>query len=110
MNLGDNFEDQMFRQRAHGRPVFDVRSHFDLHGRVCHALAVKDAVLVNAAVEEIFPSFDLHIEVRGRRQETFVGCRCRNGTGVHQRHRSDLTVLELGTFPVREVSRGMTDT
>src|SRR5699024_2071150 len=88
----------------------DIRSHLDLHRRVCHALAVKDAVLIDAAVKEIFLSFDLHVKIRSRGQESLIGGSRRDGTGVHQRYGCDLAALQLGALPVREVSRGVTDT
>ena len=45
-----------------------------------------------------------------RCQETFVcGCRC-DGTGIHKSHRRNLTILNLGSFTIREVSCRVTDT
>ena len=110
MDLRYHFQNQILRQSAHGRPVLDIRAKMDLHTRICHTVAVKYAILVDLAVEEIFRITEFHIQIRCCCQITFIGCGCCDGSGIHQCHRCDLSILKLGTFPVREVSGRMADT
>ena len=110
MNLGNHLEDQVLRKRNHCRPVLDVRTELDLNRRIRNALAVKDAVLVDAAVEEVFRLAVLCIDICCCCQIALVYCCCCDGTCIHQRYRRNLSVLQFGTFAVREVSCGVTDT
>ena len=52
----------------------------------------------------------LTVKIRGRRQNASVGCCGCNGTGIHESHGGNLSVLQLASLPVREVSGGMADT
>ncbi len=110
MNLRHHTQHQILRQCTHLRPVLDIRSKLDLHGFVRHAFGIKYSVGINIAVKMIFIFSDLSVKVRRRRQNAFIRRRSRDGTGIHQRHRRDLAALQLGALPVREVSRGVTDT
>ena len=110
VDLGYYLQHQVFRKLTHCRPVFDVRAEFDLYGWICHTLAVKYAVLINTAVEEIFWFSELSIDVRGRCEIALVCCCRRDGTCIHQRYGSDLSALEFGAFAVREVSGRVADT
>ena len=73
-------------------------------------MGIEDTVLVNIAIEMIFVFSEISIEVRCGSQHTLVGCGGCDGTGIHQSYGSDLAVLQLGAFTVREVSGRMTDT
>ncbi len=110
MNLADYLENQVLRQRTHLRPVLDIGAKLYLHIRVSHALGVKDAVCINLAVEMIFILSDLPVKVRSRCQHSPIGSRSRNGTGIHQRNRRNLAVLELAALTVGEVPGGVADT
>ena len=48
-------------------------------------------------------------KLRRGSQISLIRCCRRDGTGIHQRYGRNLTILDLGTFTVREVSGGMTD-
>ena len=109
MDLGNHFQQQVVRQRRHFRPVLDIRTELDLHRGICDAFAVEYTVLIDSFVKEIFLScIPAGILLRGG-QEALVGRRCSDGTGIHESHRRDLAVLDLGTFTVGEVPRRMTD-
>ena len=110
MNLGYHFQHQILWQRTHGRPVFNIRTKVNLHRRICHSFAVKDTILIDLLIKEVFRVAELYIQIRCGCQISLVGCCRSNGTGIHQCHRRDLAILQLGTFTVREVSGGMTDT
>ena len=78
--------------------------------RIRHAFAVKNAVCINMRCQnKYFGLCVLYVDVGRCRQVTLVCSGCRNGTRIHQRHRRDLSALELGALAVREVSRRMTD-
>ena len=109
MDLADNAEHQVLRQRAHCRPVLDVRTKVDLCVRICHALGIKYAVRVNLGIEMIFVLAELTVEIGRRRQHALVCSRCRDGSCIHEGHGRDLTVLKLASLSVREVSGGVTD-
>ena len=103
MNLADYLEEQVLRQCTHLRPVPDIGPKLNLHIRVSYAPGVKDTVCINFAVKMILIFSDLPVEIRGRCQCTLAGCRSRNGTGIHQRNRRNLTVLKLAALTVGEV-------
>ena len=86
MDLRYHFQDQILRQSAHGRPVLDIRAKMNLHTRICHTVAVKYAILIDLAVEEIFRITEFHIQIRCCCQITFIGCGCCDGSGIHQCH------------------------
>ena len=109
MDLGNHLQHQILRQRAHSRPVLDVGTELDLLGRIGHALAVKDAVLIDPLVKEISGIRENSIHIGGCGEISLVGRGSRNGTGIHQRHGSDLSILQLRALPVGEVPGGMTD-
>ena len=81
----------------------------DLLIRVCYAVAVEDAVRIDIAVEMIGRSGVFHIQIGGCCQITFVCCCCRDGTGIHKSHGSNLTILKLTSLTVREVSGRVTN-
>ncbi len=109
VNLRHHPQNQIFRQCPHNRPVLDVRAKLNLHTLIRHALGIKDAVFVNISVKMIFIVADLSIKFGSRRKHTFVCRRRRNGSGIHERHGRNLTVLQLRALPVGEVSCGMPD-
>ena len=109
MDLGNHFQHQVFCQCRHLWPVLDVRTKLDLYRWICHALAVKDTVCINAAVKEILRIGKVFIHIGCCRQISLVGCGCCNGTCIHQCYGSDLSALQLASLTVREVSGRMTD-
>ena len=110
MDLRYHFQNQIVCQCAHCRPVFDVWSEFQFFVRISHTFAVKYTVLINCFIKEIFRSCVFYIQICSRCQITFVGSGCSDGTCIHQCYGSDLSILQFGTFTVREVSGCMTDT
>ena len=110
MDLGNHFQHKILRKLRHSRPVLDIGAELDLHFRIRHSFAVKDAVLINCLIKEIFlVRVGTGICLR-RSQETFICSRCCDRSGIHERNGGNLAVLDLGAFTVGEVSRGMADT
>ena len=104
VDLRYNFQDQVLSQCRHLRPVFDVRSELDLYRRICNTLTVEDSVLIDISVKVIFRIAVCSRIFGSRSQASFVCCcRC-DRTCIHQSYGRNLTVLDLGTFTVREVS------
>ena len=110
MDLGYYFQNQILCQCRHFRPVFDVWSKLDLNGRICHTFAVKDTILINCLVKEVFLSCIFSGILFCGSQEAFVCCCCCNRSGIHKCNGRNLTVLDLGSLSVREVSGSMADT
>ena len=110
MDLGYYLQYQILRQGPHSGPVLDIGAELDLYALVCHTMGIEDTVLVNIAIEMIFVFSEISIEVRCGSQHTLVGCSGCDGTGIHQSYGSDLAVLQLGAFTVREISGRVTDT
>ena len=109
VNLGNNFQHKILRKRAHSRPVLDIWSKLDLHTRISHSLAVKDTILIDLLIKEVFRVAELYIQIRCGCQITLVG-RCRSDrTRIHQCYGSNLSVLYLRALTVREVTCRMTD-
>ena len=81
----------------------------DLLIRVCYAVAVEDAVRIDIAVKMIGRSGVFHIQIGSCCQITFVCCCCRDGTGIHKSHGSNLTILKLTSLTVREISGRVTN-
>lgn len=109
MDLGNNLQNQILGKLRHSRPVFDVRSELDFYRRICHTLAVEDTVLVNLLVEVVCRFRVCSGELVCCGQESLVCCGCCNGTCIHQGNGRNLTVLDLGSLAVQEVSGGVTD-
>ena len=109
MDLADNLQHEIFRKRTHRRPVLDVGAELDLHIGIGNAVGVKHAVRVNIAVKMILVFSKLSVEVRRGSQHALVrrsGC---DRPRIHQRNRRNLTVLELASLSVREVSCRVAD-
>ena len=104
VDLRYDLQDQILRKSAHCRPVFDVWSELDLNAWICNALAVKDTVLINCFVEEIFLMSVASGKFFCGSQEAFVCCCCCDGTCIHKCNGCDLSALKLRAFTVREVS------
>ena len=110
MDLGHHLQEEILRKLRHGRPVLDVGTELDLHLGIRNPLGVKHTVLIYFGVKMIFIFADRTVKVRGRGEHALVCRRGRNRAGIHERNGSDLSVLELGALPVREVSGGVADT
>ena len=50
-------------QGRHSGPVLDIRAKLDLYARICHSLAVKDAVLVYLTVKEVSRIAEVHVHL-----------------------------------------------
>ena len=109
VNLGNDLQHQIFRKRAHRRPVLDIRTEMDFHRGICHTMGIKYAILINLRIKMILIFADGSVEFSRRCQASLICRSRRNRTGIHQSYRSDLAVLQLGAFTVREVSCRMTD-
>ncbi len=110
MNLRYHFKHQILCQFRHLGPVFDVGTKLDLLSRISLTLAVKDAVVIDGLIKEILRMTIFACILSSRCQITLIGsCSC-NGPGIHQCHRRNLTILNLRTLPVGEVSGGMANT
>ena len=109
MDLRYNFQHKIICQCRHLRPVFDVWSKLDLNRRICHALGIKDTVLINICIKVIFVFAKFTVKFCCRCQNTLICRSCCNGTCIHQCNGRNLTILQLGALTVREVSCRMTD-
>ena len=109
MNLGDHFQNQILRQFRHSRPVFDIGTELNFHRRVRLSFAVKNTVIIDRPIKEILRMAVLPCKLSRRCQITLIGRRCGNRPGVHKRYRRNLSVLDLGSLTVGEVSRCMPD-
>ena len=109
MNLGYHLQNHMPGKSAHCRPVLNVRSKVNLHIRIGRSLTVKYTIFINLFVKEIFRIPVFHIQVCSRGQIALVRCGRRNGTRIHQRNRRNLSALQLGALPIREIPCGMPD-
>ena len=77
----------------------------------------EDARLYNYLIDGIDRYTDAEIvnaiatwcHVDSEPMEALVRRRRRYGTGIHQRHGGNLSALQLGAFPVREIPGGMAD-
>ena len=110
VDLRYNFQDQILSQCRHLRPVFDVRSELNLHRRIRNTLTVEYSVLIDSSIKVIFRIAVCSRILSSRSQASFVCCSRRDRTGIHQGYGRDLSILDLRTFTVREVSCRMADT
>ena len=110
MNLRYHFKYQILCQCRHLRPVFNIRTKLDFYAWICYTLAVKDSILINSLIKEVFLMSVISGKFFRRCQETFVCCCCRDRSCIHKCNRRNLSILNLGSFTVREVSGCMTDT
>ena len=110
VNLRYDFQDQVLSQCRHLWPVFDVRSELNLHRRICNTLTVEYSVLIDSSIKVIFRIAICSRILSSRSQASFVCCSRRDRTGIHQGYGRDLSILDLRTFTVREVSCRMADT
>ena len=110
MNLRYHTQNQIFRKLCHCRPVFNVRTKLYFHFRICHSLGVKYSVCINISIKVILVFMNRSIKFCGCCKNTLVRCSSCNRACIHQCYRRNLTILQLGTFSVREVSGRVTDT
>ena len=110
MDLGYHAKHQIFRKLGHCRPVLDIGTELDLHGRISHTVRIKDTVGINIGIKVILVFSDDTVKLGSSGKHAFVCRRSRNGTGIHKGNGSDLSALQLGALSVREVSGGMADT
>ena len=73
-------------------------------------MGIEYTVLINIAVEMIFIFSEVAVELCCGSQHALVSCGSSDRSCIHQSYGSDLAVLQLGAFTVREVSGRMTDT
>ncbi len=106
---GRQFEEHVLLHREHLRPVLDVRAVAEFDRRVGLAVAVEDAALVDAVVKGVRLVVVLILDVGGRRDDSAVGGRGRDRTGVHQADKGNLALARLRAFAVREVAGRVTD-
>ncbi len=109
MNLRDNLEHQIVRQRHHRWPVLDIRTKLDFDGRIRNALGVKHAVLIDLFIKEIFVLCKISVKLSGRCEIPFVCRRRRDRARIHQCHRGNLPALELRALAVGEIPRRVAD-
>ena len=110
MNLRYHFQNQVICQCRHFRPVFDIGTKLDFNRWICHTLAVKHTIFINCFIKVIFWIRINSFKFCCRSQAAFVGCCGSNRTCIHKCNRRNLSILNLGTFTVREVSGRMTNT
>ena len=110
MNFRNYFQYQIIGQCTHFRPVFDIWTKLNFCVRVCYTLAVKDSVFINCLIKEITRFRIFYIKIRCGSQVPLICCSCCNGTCIHQSNRRNLTILNLRTFTIREVSGRVTNT
>ena len=72
-------------------------------------MAVENTILINTLIKEVFLFFILHIQRIRRCENTAVYGGSRDRACVHQRDRSDLSLLKLAAFAVREIACRMAD-
>ena len=109
MNLRHHFKHQILCQCRHLRPVFNIRAKLDFYAWICNTLAVKDSILINSFIKEVFLMSVISGKFFRGCQETFVCCCCCDRSCIHKCNRRNLSILDLGAFTIREVSGGMTD-
>ena len=110
MNLRYHPQQQVLRQRRHLRPVFDIRSKLYCYGGIRLPFGIKDTIFIYFGVEIILIPIYCPVKFCGWCQYPFIGSRRRDGAGIHQCHGRNLSTLQLGAFPVREVTGRMPDT
>ena len=104
------FQHQIVRQCAHRRPVLNVRAKLNIHRGIRHAVAVKYTVFINCLIKEIFRIAEIRINLCRCCQVPFICRSCRDRTRIHQRYRRNLSILQLTSLTVREVSGRVADT
>ncbi len=109
MDDGGQFEEHIFLHRIHRGPVLDVRTILQRLLEVFLAEAVVDAALVDLCIEVVGVVCVVVIDIGCSGDDTTVGSRGSNRTGIHQRHERELTLTGLRTFAVGEVTGGVTN-
>ena len=104
---GGQFEEHIFLHRVHLGPVLDVRTVLQRLVEVFVAETVIDATLVDLRIEVVGHVAVGVIDVGSGSDDTTVGSRSGNRTGIHQRHERELTLTGLRTFAVGEVTGGV---
>ena len=109
MDHRNGLQKHIVGKREHFRPVYDVWTKFDLNRWIGFSDTIVYTVFVNVLIKEIFRLCKVDIHVGCCCKISFVcGSSC-DRTGIHKSNGSNLSVRNLRTFTVREVTCRMTD-